>query len=198
VKAMELYRKSADEGNLDAMDNVGWLYKNGLGVTQDYSQAIYWYKKAAEKGDDWGADRLGQMYMEGIGVPVNKQEAAKWFKVAADQGNADARDQLATLNQASNNTTTDTTNTTNNTNTTNTTTTTRTSNTQTTSTDSTQAPLSEADVKELLTHGVSSKRAIVLVKKYGVDFSLNDDKIATLKQAGADSDLLLAISISKR
>ena len=27
------------------------MYEKGLGVSQDYGQAIKWYRKAAEKGD---------------------------------------------------------------------------------------------------------------------------------------------------
>ncbi|KAF9084303.1 hypothetical protein BGX23_010659 [Mortierella sp. AD031] len=43
-------RKAADQGYAAARRNIGDLYENGRGVTQDYSQAMEWYKKAADQG----------------------------------------------------------------------------------------------------------------------------------------------------
>ena len=48
AKAMEWYEKAADLGNATAMDNIGWLYENGLGVERDLSKAQEWYDKAAK------------------------------------------------------------------------------------------------------------------------------------------------------
>jgi TPR repeat protein len=47
---MEWYRKAAGQGNADAENNIGDLYENGLGVSQDYVQAMVWYRKAADQG----------------------------------------------------------------------------------------------------------------------------------------------------
>jgi TPR repeat protein len=34
-----------------AQYNLGHCYAEGLGVEQDYTQAVHWYRKAAEQGD---------------------------------------------------------------------------------------------------------------------------------------------------
>ena len=44
------YKKAANNGNIIAMSNLGYYYKNGNGVEKDINKAIYWYKKAAEQG----------------------------------------------------------------------------------------------------------------------------------------------------
>jgi uncharacterized protein len=33
-----------------AQSQLGYMYENGLGLSQDYSQALAWYKKAADGG----------------------------------------------------------------------------------------------------------------------------------------------------
>ena len=33
-----------------AQNNLGWMYYYGLGVEQDYTEALRWFKKAAEQG----------------------------------------------------------------------------------------------------------------------------------------------------
>ena len=33
------------------MRNLGWLYENGYGVTQDYGPALQWYQKALDAGN---------------------------------------------------------------------------------------------------------------------------------------------------
>jgi TPR repeat protein/transglutaminase-like putative cysteine protease len=57
-KAIEYFRKSADEGNADALYDLGWVYEAGLGVPQDRQQAIEWYSKAAGRGQKQALNRL--------------------------------------------------------------------------------------------------------------------------------------------
>ena len=33
-------------GNSAGMNNLGWLYQMGFGITQDYAKAKEWYEKA--------------------------------------------------------------------------------------------------------------------------------------------------------
>lgn len=47
-KKFEIVRKAADQGDASAQYNLGVMYVNGEGVTQDYKQAAKWYRKAAE------------------------------------------------------------------------------------------------------------------------------------------------------
>ena len=34
------------------MTNIGFMYDNGHGVKEDYTEAMRWYRKAADRGDD--------------------------------------------------------------------------------------------------------------------------------------------------
>ncbi len=72
------------------------MYYRGLGVTQDYQEAIKWYKKAAEQGNASAQSNLGEMYYEGQGVPRDYQEAIKWYRKAAEQDNAEGQCLLGT------------------------------------------------------------------------------------------------------
>ena len=49
---MRWYRKAADRDHADAQNNLGMMYHNGKGVSQDYVQAHMWYNLAAAQGVD--------------------------------------------------------------------------------------------------------------------------------------------------
>jgi TPR repeat protein len=74
------------------MNTLGFLYQNGLGVEQDWSEAVKWYRRAAEKGDAMAQANLGLMYEDGHGgLPHDNVQAYKWFLLSAEQGNAEGR-----------------------------------------------------------------------------------------------------------
>jgi len=90
------YRKSADQGNPQAMHNLGVLLLLGMGTQKDAVAGYLWIRKAAEAGDPASAFLTGKLLLKGVGVPRNTQEAVSWLRKAADAGNADA---LARLGQ---------------------------------------------------------------------------------------------------
>ena len=45
--AMRAWLQLADEGHARAQNNIGHLFEEGLGVSQNYTTALNWYKKAA-------------------------------------------------------------------------------------------------------------------------------------------------------
>src|SRR6516165_10548620 len=97
-EAEEAQRKRAtNEGNAEAMFNLGLLYANGQGVTQDYVRAREWYEKAAEKGFPSAMGNLGVLYANGQGVTQDYVRAREWYKKAADEGNAEAMFNLGLL-----------------------------------------------------------------------------------------------------
>ena len=51
-----------DYTHASAQYNLGLCYDNGQGVVQDYTQAVYWYRKSAEQGDAWAQYNLGNCY----------------------------------------------------------------------------------------------------------------------------------------
>ena len=44
------YRKATDRGYAPAQAVMGLHYERGMGVKQDYAEALKWYKKAGEQG----------------------------------------------------------------------------------------------------------------------------------------------------
>ena len=86
-EAEEAQRKRAtNEGNAEAMFNLGLLYANGQGVTQDYVRAREWYEKAAEKGFPSAMGNLGVLYHNGQGVAQDYGKAREWYEKAAEKG----------------------------------------------------------------------------------------------------------------
>jgi len=87
-KAVEWYRKAAEQGHALGQTNLGLMYGNGHGVAQDYGKAVEWYRKAAEQGHALGQTNLGLMYGNGHGVAQDYGKAVEWYRKAAEQGHA--------------------------------------------------------------------------------------------------------------
>ena len=88
----------AEKGDPEAQYGLGYMYRNGQGVPQDYKEAAKWYGKAAAQGLAKAQVKLALMYAKGHGMPQNYVQAHKWFNLAAAQGYKDAaqaRDKVA-------------------------------------------------------------------------------------------------------
>jgi TPR repeat protein len=48
---LRLWRPLAEQGNTQAQSNLGLMYFNGRGVSQDYVSAYMWFGLAAAEGD---------------------------------------------------------------------------------------------------------------------------------------------------
>jgi TPR repeat protein len=70
------------------------MYSEGLGVPQDYGEALRWFRLAADQGDAAAQINIGYRYQYGEGVPQDHAEALRWFRKAADQGYAAAKDEI--------------------------------------------------------------------------------------------------------
>jgi TPR repeat protein len=88
---LRLLRPLADQGNVVAQYNLGFMYDRGKGVPQNYADALRRYRKAADQGNADAQSNIGFMYVRGEGVPQSYAEAVKWYRLAAEQGNADAQ-----------------------------------------------------------------------------------------------------------
>jgi TPR repeat protein len=51
VNALELLNKSADQGNVNALYELGYLYSNHSFIKQDLSKAVDYYHRADNQGD---------------------------------------------------------------------------------------------------------------------------------------------------
>ena len=90
-------KERAEQGDEYAQYNLGLMYANGQGVSQNYEQAIKWFTKAAEQGIATAQFNCGLMYATGQGVPQNYKEALKWYTKAAERGVIEAQVNIGSL-----------------------------------------------------------------------------------------------------
>ena len=91
------YRRAADMGIATAAYNLGTLYYNGQGFTQDYTQARHWFEEAAKRNDPYAEFQLGLMYGNGKGLDVDTASELRWYTKAAGQGLPAAQYNLAVM-----------------------------------------------------------------------------------------------------
>lgn len=84
--ALALFRPCAEQDDAIAQSNLGYMYDNGYGVTQDHTKAVFWYGLAAEQGDTFAQYSLGLYYGGGGGVPQDNVLAYMWLSIAAANG----------------------------------------------------------------------------------------------------------------
>jgi len=80
--AVAIWRPFADQGDPDAMFNIGQAYKLGRALPLDKAVARDWYRKAALKNHLPAQANLGILLFQA----GDKPEAARWLKTAADRG----------------------------------------------------------------------------------------------------------------
>jgi len=64
-RAIELFKKSCDNGAVLGCDNLGVMYRDGTGVTRDLGRAAELFRKACDGGDAGECSNLGVCYREG-------------------------------------------------------------------------------------------------------------------------------------
>ena len=87
----------AEQGDVGAQFNLGYMYGNGQGVVQDYKEAVKWFTKSAEQGYVLAQFNLGLMYTQGQGVLQDYKESFKWYTKAAEQGHVLAQYNLGVM-----------------------------------------------------------------------------------------------------
>ena len=81
-----LYKSAIDEGNPEAMNDLGALYYDGRGCEQDFTKAVYYYDMAAKAGSRQAQENLGYCYYYGRNVPVDYEKAFQYFSLGAFVG----------------------------------------------------------------------------------------------------------------
>lgn len=90
-KAIQLYKRAADEGIPEAMYNIAFMYFNGKGVQKNNTTGIKWLNRAANINYPLAQFSLGMVYENGqYGEKVNYQKAYQFYKQAADNRYLDA------------------------------------------------------------------------------------------------------------
>jgi len=87
IRAFELWKPLAENGDMNAAYYLGLHYYLGLGVKNNHALARQWYEKAAEKGHPSAQLSLGTMYQDGDTVTQNFVTAYMWYYASAIQGN---------------------------------------------------------------------------------------------------------------
>jgi TPR repeat protein len=87
----EQTKELAGQGDAEAQYNLGWMYKNGKFVKQDYALAVRWYTNAAEQGHVKAREHLGMMYAQGQGVNRGTAEAMRGYINDIKRGHAEAK-----------------------------------------------------------------------------------------------------------
>ena len=87
--------RSAEEGNDQAQNRLGYMYREGKGVENDYNGAFKWFKTAAEQGNREAQKNLGDLFSKGLGTEQNHEEALKWFLLSAEAGDQGAMMRIA-------------------------------------------------------------------------------------------------------
>ena len=89
ARALELYHRLAAVGDAKAMWGIGFMYKAGHGVAEDYATAKEWFEKAGDAGDSNGYRWIGGLYEEGgPGLERNWASAKEWYEKAGDAGDS--------------------------------------------------------------------------------------------------------------
>ncbi|UJJ60416.1 tetratricopeptide repeat protein [Rhodanobacter denitrificans] len=96
--AVEKFRRAADLNDSAALANLGTMYLNGTGVTQNANQAIQLLVQAANQGNRTAAENLGTLNEYGIsGVQQNPLRAYQWYEVAARLGSTTVQTSMARI-----------------------------------------------------------------------------------------------------
>ena len=72
--ALAAWMPLAEDGDVNAMYNIGLIYDEGLGVAMNKARALQWYLPPAEDGDVAAQYNVATIYDFGLGVP-EKSEA---------------------------------------------------------------------------------------------------------------------------
>lgn len=87
--------RKTPEANPVALFNLGECYEYGLGVKQDFIEAIKYYHLASIKNDSMAAYNLGVLYEKRLSnIPESLESAITCYRLAAEQGSCWAQNRL--------------------------------------------------------------------------------------------------------
>jgi serine/threonine protein kinase len=97
LEAAELFRQACNGGNAASCNRLGFMYRNGEGIAQDYSRAFTLFTKGCDAGSTGACDNLGILYDKGWGVEQDSSHAAVFFSKGCDGGGGNACTNLGIL-----------------------------------------------------------------------------------------------------
>jgi hypothetical protein len=81
--AVQCFAKAAALNYPDGLQELGFMYAAGRGVTKNLAISFNYYLRAAKLGNSRAMDTVGYFYKSGEGVPRNYIEAYRWSSLAA-------------------------------------------------------------------------------------------------------------------
>lgn len=91
----------ANNGHVESMYYVAFMYQYFRTVGLDLDKAFYWYLKAANLGHEQSILAVGDSYLRGkdafCNQPINFHKAEKWLLILAEKGNVKALNDLGYL-----------------------------------------------------------------------------------------------------
>ncbi len=82
------WHREAEHGSIDAMYALGICYKDGVGVPQDYAEAVKWLRQAAEQGHVKAQLSFGELLYALVGEKGSEVEEVKLYRRVADKARA--------------------------------------------------------------------------------------------------------------
>ena len=98
-KAVDHFRKGAENGSHRAQLSLALCYYNGNGVPKNMTECGKWLKAASERGNAEAQWRLGYFLVEGIGMPKDIVTGKMWLQQSAEQGDKQAIELLQEVNK---------------------------------------------------------------------------------------------------
>jgi TPR repeat protein len=95
--AFKDFSMAAKEGHDLAQFNVALMYEQGLGVSKNEKEALFWYGESASQGNSAAQFNLGVLYENGRGTKVDFAKANEWYRKASVQGDGLAVGNLGML-----------------------------------------------------------------------------------------------------
>lgn len=86
-------KAKAEQGNIEAQQQLGYLYLTGEFPKKDTKKAEYWLTQAAEKNNNLAQAQLAYLYAE----KGNMKKAEEWYRKASNNGNLEARNNLTLI-----------------------------------------------------------------------------------------------------
>jgi TPR repeat protein len=86
----EYFRKAADSGDADGMNNIGCCFEEGKGVDRNIELAVRYYRRAASQKHADGLFNFGRCLEYGKGIDRDVYRAAKYYRLSASLKNAAA------------------------------------------------------------------------------------------------------------
>lgn len=90
AQAAEWYRKAADQGYPQSLNNLADMYEKGLAVEIDIPRAIRMYRQAARQGYAFSLFSLGELNEQGKGMPADPYLAYLYYELASNAKQEDA------------------------------------------------------------------------------------------------------------